>query len=52
MAVVWGVAPYCLLDIGRRFRYAYCLYHQGEISWFTSESSAHSVNVLRDNFKL
>jgi hypothetical protein len=33
MAVFWDVAPYSLVDIGR-FRGAYCLPRQGDISQF------------------
>jgi hypothetical protein len=30
MTVFWDVAPYSLVEINRRFRGAYCLYHQGD----------------------
>jgi hypothetical protein len=29
MAILWDVAPFCLVNIGRRFRGAYCPDHQG-----------------------
>jgi hypothetical protein len=30
MAVFWDVAPCSLVEIGQRFRGAYCLHHQGD----------------------
>jgi hypothetical protein len=30
MAVLWVVAPFCLVEVYRRFRVAYCLLHQGD----------------------
>jgi hypothetical protein len=30
MTVFWDITPYSLVDIGRRFRGAYCLHHQGD----------------------
>jgi hypothetical protein len=44
MTVVWDVAPYILEDIGRRFRGAYCLHHQG-----TSETSVSIYETTRRN---
>jgi hypothetical protein len=34
MNVFWGVAPYSLVKIGRRFRRAYWLHHHGDIPVF------------------
>jgi hypothetical protein len=28
----WDIAPYTLTEVDRRFRYAYCIYHQGALS--------------------
>jgi hypothetical protein len=30
MTVFWDAAPCNLVDIGRRYRIAYCLHHQGD----------------------
>jgi hypothetical protein len=52
--VSWNVAPSSLVEIGRRFRGAYCLHHQGDVSTHRPEDggSKHLWNVgqfLRDH---
>jgi hypothetical protein len=43
MAVFWDVAPCSLVDIGRRFRGAYCLHHQGD---YTAQHPIFKFNLL------
>jgi hypothetical protein len=42
MAVFWDVVPFSLVDIGWRFRGAYCLHYQGDESVSTRLHSAAS----------
>jgi hypothetical protein len=43
----WHVTPCSLIDIGRRFRGAYCLHHQDDEMMETVSSSETSVNIYQ-----
>jgi hypothetical protein len=32
MTAFWDTTPYSVVDVDRRFRGAYCLHHQGDVS--------------------
>jgi hypothetical protein len=54
MSVFWGVAPCSLVDIYRRFRGAYCLYHRPDDGgsmhlWDFSQSQTTWRNALEDS---
>jgi hypothetical protein len=50
MTVFWDVAPCSLVEIDRRFRGAYCLYHQGRVEAVsTSETSVNLYKATRRN---
>jgi hypothetical protein len=49
MTAFWDVAPCSILELDRRFRCAYCLYHQGDRRESTSDTSANFYETTRRN---
>jgi hypothetical protein len=47
MIVFWDITPCSLDEVDGRFRVAYCLYHQGDISWRPFETSVYFNEATR-----
>jgi hypothetical protein len=46
MAVFWVVAPCCLVEVYRRFRGTFCLYHQGDEGLHGATTQKTAIFIL------